>query len=74
MAKVVVTGGSGMLGRYVVREFVEHGYDVLNVDIRPFRRPGLSDIERRSGAAWRMLQCAGRSGRACSSRCHSRCA
>nr|WP_326250755.1 NAD-dependent epimerase/dehydratase family protein [Paenibacillus barengoltzii] len=39
MAKVVVTGGSGMLGRYVVREFVEHGYDVLNVDIRPLEDP-----------------------------------
>lgn len=39
MAKVVVTGGSGMLGRYVVREFVEHGYDVLNADIRPLEDP-----------------------------------
>jgi nucleoside-diphosphate-sugar epimerase len=34
MAKVVVTGGSGMLGRWVVRHFVEQGYDVLNVDTR----------------------------------------
>ncbi|MGG1613261.1 NAD-dependent epimerase/dehydratase family protein [Paenibacillus sp. FSL K6-2441] len=39
MAKVVVTGGSGMLGRYVVREFVERGYDVLNVDVRPSEDP-----------------------------------
>lgn len=32
MAKVVVTGGSGMLGRWVVRHFVEQGYEVVNVD------------------------------------------
>ncbi|WP_372630013.1 NAD-dependent epimerase/dehydratase family protein [Cohnella sp.] len=34
MPKVVITGGSGMLGRWVVRHFVEQGYDVLNVDTR----------------------------------------
>ncbi|MCH1642821.1 NAD(P)-dependent oxidoreductase [Paenibacillus timonensis] len=39
MAKVVVTGGSGMLGRHVVREFVERGYNVLNVDVRPSDDP-----------------------------------
>lgn len=32
MAKVVVTGGSGMLGKWVVRHFVEQGYEVANVD------------------------------------------
>lgn len=32
--KVVVTGGSGMLGRWIVRHFVEQGYEVLNVDTR----------------------------------------
>lgn len=36
MAKVVITGGSGMLGQWVVRHFIEQGYEVLNVD---FRRP-----------------------------------
>jgi nucleoside-diphosphate-sugar epimerase len=34
MAKVVVTGGSGMLGRWIVKHFVEQGYEVLNVDTR----------------------------------------
>jgi nucleoside-diphosphate-sugar epimerase len=34
VTKVVVTGGSGKLGTWVVREFVEHGYDVLNVDTK----------------------------------------
>jgi nucleoside-diphosphate-sugar epimerase len=37
MAHVVVTGGSGKLGRAVVRELVEHGYDVTNVDLAPSR-------------------------------------
>ncbi|MFI2858582.1 NAD-dependent epimerase/dehydratase family protein [Paenibacillus sp. JSM ZJ436] len=34
MPKVVITGGSGMLGRWVVRHFLEHGYEVLNVDTK----------------------------------------
>lgn len=31
--RVVVTGGSGKGGRWVVRELGEHGWDVLNVDL-----------------------------------------
>lgn len=34
MSKVVITGGSGMLGRFVVRHFLEQGYEVLNIDSR----------------------------------------
>ncbi|MGO5014719.1 NAD-dependent epimerase/dehydratase family protein [Niallia sp. Sow4_A1] len=30
--KVVITGGSGLLGRDVIKEFINHGYEVLNVD------------------------------------------
>ncbi len=33
MKKIVITGGSGLLGPYVVDHFVEMGYDVLSVDI-----------------------------------------
>ena len=32
MKKVVITGGSGLLGPYVVDHFVEMGYEVLSVD------------------------------------------
>lgn len=35
MARAAVTGGSGKLGRAVVRHLVEHGWDVVNLDRRP---------------------------------------
>ncbi|MEU6246206.1 NAD(P)-dependent oxidoreductase [Glycomyces sp. NPDC047010] len=35
MARAAVTGGSGKLGRAVVRDLVEHGWDVVNLDRRP---------------------------------------
>ncbi|MCL6627864.1 MAG: NAD(P)-dependent oxidoreductase, partial [Alicyclobacillus shizuokensis] len=40
MAKrVVVTGGSGRLGPWVIREFLEHGYEVVNIDTRHPQEP-----------------------------------
>jgi nucleoside-diphosphate-sugar epimerase len=40
MKKVVITGGSGLLGPYVVNHFVEAGYDVLSVDsVKPEKCP-----------------------------------
>ncbi len=39
MKNVVVTGGSGKAGRAVVRDLIEHGYNVLNVDVAPSREP-----------------------------------
>lgn len=35
MARVAVTGGSGKLGRACVRDLVEHGYEVVNLDRAP---------------------------------------
>src|SRR5947209_8551901 len=35
MKSIVVTGGSGKAGRYVVPELSDAGYRVLNVDRRP---------------------------------------
>jgi nucleoside-diphosphate-sugar epimerase len=32
VTRVVVTGGSGKAGRSVIRDLVEHGFDVVNVD------------------------------------------
>jgi nucleoside-diphosphate-sugar epimerase len=37
--KIVVTGGSGKAGRAVVRELLEHGHEVLNVDLVPSPDP-----------------------------------
>jgi nucleoside-diphosphate-sugar epimerase len=33
--RIVVTGGSGKAGRAVVRDLLEHGHEVLNVDLVP---------------------------------------
>ncbi len=39
MKKIVVTGGSGKAGRAVVHDLLEHGYEVLNVDVLPSANP-----------------------------------
>ncbi|SDL63628.1 Nucleoside-diphosphate-sugar epimerase [Glycomyces sambucus] len=39
MARVAVTGGSGKLGRACVRDLVEHGWEVVNLDRRPSPDP-----------------------------------
>jgi nucleoside-diphosphate-sugar epimerase len=39
MKSVVVTGGSGKAGCAVIRELIEHGYRVMNVDLAPPRDP-----------------------------------
>jgi len=39
MKGVVVTGGSGKAGRAAVRELIEHGYRVVNVDLVPPPEP-----------------------------------
>jgi nucleoside-diphosphate-sugar epimerase len=51
MPRVVVTGGSGRLGRACVADLVEHGWDVVNVDRMPppeevstFLRADLTDF------------------------------
>ena len=38
MKKIVVTGGSGKAGAAAIRDLVEHGYEVLNIDVRPSRK------------------------------------
>jgi nucleoside-diphosphate-sugar epimerase len=39
MTKVLVTGGSGKLGRAVLRDLVAHGYEVLNIDQQALPEP-----------------------------------
>ena len=42
--KVVVTGGSGLLGVWVVKEFLEHGYEVVNADVRRSPEAGVRTV------------------------------
>ncbi|HTU04846.1 MAG TPA: NAD-dependent epimerase/dehydratase family protein, partial [Trebonia sp.] len=51
MTQVVLTGGSGKLGRACLTELLEHGYSVTNVDLVrpaddpcPFARVDLTDM------------------------------
>jgi nucleoside-diphosphate-sugar epimerase len=37
--RIMFTGGSGKAGRHVVGYLVEHGYDVLNLDMKPLDNP-----------------------------------
>jgi NAD(P)-dependent dehydrogenase (short-subunit alcohol dehydrogenase family) len=39
MKNIVVTGGSGKAGGAVIKELIEHGYSVLNVDVAPPTNP-----------------------------------
>src|SRR4051794_8557762 len=39
VTKVIVTGGTGKLGRAVLADLVAHGYEVLNIDQRIPRDP-----------------------------------
>ena len=59
MARVVVTGGSGKLGRACVRDLLEHGYLVVNVDavrpqqeLCPFSKVELGDFGQVMEALW----------------------
>ncbi|MCR4281482.1 MAG: NAD(P)-dependent oxidoreductase [Bauldia sp.] len=38
---IVVTGGSGQLGRACVRDLTEHGYDVTSIDLIPPKDPNV---------------------------------
>jgi nucleoside-diphosphate-sugar epimerase len=39
MKSIVVTGGSGKAGRAVIRDLLDHGYAVMNVDLAPPPEP-----------------------------------
>lgn len=42
MTRVVLTGGSGKVGRATVKELLEHGYEVWNLDVA--LHPGKSSV------------------------------
>ncbi|MFC0212401.1 NAD-dependent epimerase/dehydratase family protein [Paenibacillus chartarius] len=37
--RIIITGGSGKAGRWIVKEFIEQGYEVLNLDSRMPDKP-----------------------------------
>ena len=46
--RVAVTGGSGKLGRHVVRRLTDDGHEVLNLDRAGDRSPGLAVVDLRN--------------------------
>ncbi|GAC1374151.1 MAG: NAD(P)-dependent oxidoreductase [Pseudarthrobacter sp.] len=46
--KIAVTGGSGKLGRHVVRRLSDDGHQVLNLDRAGERNPGLAIVDLRN--------------------------
>ena len=45
--KVLITGGSGFVGRYLCRSFREKGWDVSIIDEKPFDESGFTTGEIR---------------------------
>jgi nucleoside-diphosphate-sugar epimerase len=39
MKRIIVTGGSGKLGSFVLKELLDHGYQVLNLDLTAANEP-----------------------------------
>jgi len=43
--RVMFTGGSGKAGRHVVQDLVDHGYQVLNLDLAPLDNPNVRTLK-----------------------------
>lgn len=44
MKRIIFTGGSGKAGRYAVQHFLDHGYQVLNLDVVPLDNPAVTTL------------------------------
>src|ERR1700682_4750187 len=42
--RVVFTGGTGKAGRHVLPHLISKGYELLNVDLKPFDHPGIHTL------------------------------
>ena len=59
MTRVVVTGGSGKVGRACIKDLLAHGYDVANLDtvppqesLCPFTKTDLTDFGQVMEGLW----------------------
>ncbi|KAF2644213.1 NAD-dependent epimerase/dehydratase-like protein [Massarina eburnea CBS 473.64] len=43
--KLVFTGGSGVIGRHVIAKLLEHGHQILNVDVTPLDNPKVHTLK-----------------------------
>ena len=43
--RIMFTGGSGKAGRHVVQDLVDHGYEVLNLDMAPLDNPKVRTLK-----------------------------
>ena len=43
--RIVFTGGSGVAGRHCISKLLEHGHEILNVDLTPFDNPDVYTLE-----------------------------
>lgn len=56
--RIVFTGGSGVAGQHVVNELLNHGHQILNVDLSPLNDPRVHTIRAdltQSGQAYNCL-------------------
>ena len=44
MKRIIITGGSGKAGRHAVQYFLDHNYQVLNLDVRPLDNPAAATL------------------------------
>ncbi len=44
MKKIIFTGGSGKAGAHAVQHFLDHGYQVLNLDLAPLDNPRVANL------------------------------
>jgi nucleoside-diphosphate-sugar epimerase len=42
--RIVFTGGSGKAGHHVIAHLVEHGYEILNLDLQPLAHPAVHTL------------------------------
>lgn len=45
MGRIVVTGGSGKAGQFIVSELLDAGHTILNLDLMPLDHPAVHTLK-----------------------------